>query len=395
MNKKVLITGVTGQDGSHMVDYLLKNTDHQIYGMIRRASNPNYSNLESALGNERFSFVVGDLSDSQSIDKVVENIKPDYFINLAAQSFVKSSWEIPEQTFDVNATGTMRCLESIIRHAPNCRFYNAGSSEEFGDVQYAPQDEKHPLRARSPYGASKIAARQIVKTYRESFNLYAIQGYLFNHEGPRRGEEFVTRKITKGVARIKQAIENNLPFEPIELGNLDAKRDWSHSLDFVDGIWRMLNQEKYRKDIIDESNRFKSEFGELNHIEKVWIPQELAKNIREYVLSSNETHSIREFIELAFKEAGIDIFLLNGTSFEEAAKGISYNKEKDIYCYKKSDKEYPPLVWINPKFYRPAEVDLLLGDSSLARKELGWQPKYTFQSLVKEMVENDIALLTK
>ena len=372
MSKKVIITGVSGMDGSHMVDYLLENTDYEIYGVVRRLSIPNYrTNLASALENPRFKLVTADLSDAHSIDKIIAKIKPDYFINLAAQSFVAASWEVPEQTLDVNSNGVMRCLESILRHAPNCRFYNAGSSEEFGDVQYSPQDEKHPLRARSPYGASKISARQIVKTYRESYGLYAIQGYLFNHEGERRGEEFVTRKITKGVGRIKrtigiikaqQALNNEvnwaIEFKPIELGNLDAKRDWSYSPDFVDGIWKMLNQNIYRTDIL---------FCDTN-----------PKTIKEYVLSSNETHTIREFIELAFKEAGFDNCMWEGEGVNE------------VYRYKDANGQTYQLVRINPEFYRPAEVALLLGDSTLAREELGWSPKCNFQQLVAKMVKNDI-----
>ena len=261
MKKKVFVTGVLGQDGANMVEYLINNTDHDIFGMVRRSSNPNFINCKSFLKNSRFKLVYGDLSDSVSIDSLVQEIQPDYFINFGAQSFVGCSWEIPLQTFDTNATGVARCLEAIRKHKPTCRFYSAGSSEEFGDVAYAPQDISHPIRPRSPYGASKAAARHIVKVYRESYNLYAVHGILFNHEGTKRGEEFVTRKITKGVARIKKAIDNNKTFDPIELGNLDSKRDWSDSEDFIDGVWKMLNQEKPK----------------------------------DYVLSSNETHSIREF----------------------------------------------------------------------------------------------------
>jgi GDPmannose 4,6-dehydratase len=384
MTKKVIITGCSGQDGSYMVDYLLENTDHQIFGVVRRSSKPDYSNLTEALKNPRFQLVVGDLSDSQSMDKVVEKIVPDYFINLGAQSFVKSSWDLPEQTMDINATGTMRCLEAIVRHAPNCRFYNAGSSEEFGNVEYSPQDEKHPAKARSPYGASKVAARQIVKTYRESFNLYAIQGYLFNHESPRRGEEFVTRKITKGVARIKYALDNNLPFQPIELGSIDSKRDWSHAKDFVDGIWKMLNQEIYRSDLTKELKLSLS-------YDTIDAPTELDRTkywsgkIKEYVLSSNETHGIKEFIELSFKNAG---FFGNWIG-----KGADEKYELHKYLSSRISGFFistPVLVSINPEFYRPADVEILLGDSTLARKELGWTPKYSFNDLVKEMLENDI-----
>jgi GDPmannose 4,6-dehydratase len=340
--KIVLVTGVTGQDGSYMVDYLLSNTNYQIYGMIRRSSNLNTINISHALDNPRFHLVTGDLSDNQSLDSLIKEIKPDYFINLAAQSFVGSSWQIPEQTFDVGAVGVLRCLEAIRKHVPNCKFYNAGSSEELGNVDYSPQDEQHPLKPRSPYGAAKAAARHIVKVYRESYNLYAIQGLLYNHESERRGAEFVTRKITKGVAKIKNAIDNNIPFMPLELGNIDSKRDWSHALDFVDGIWKMLNQD----------------------------------NPKEHLLSSGETHTVREFIEIAFENAGIK------------NSWIGEGTDETLI-----DNDGSVLVKINPEFYRPAEVDLLWGNSSKARVELAWLPKISFKELVKRMVQNDILLV--
>lgn len=346
---KVLVTGVLGQDGANMVEYLLNNTNHEIYGMIRRSSNPNFKNCKYFIDNPRFKFVYGDLSDSVSIDSVFSAILPDYFINFGAQSFVGCSWEMPLQTFDVNATGVVRCLEAVRKHKPECKFYSAGSSEEFGDVQYSPQDIHHPIRPRSPYGASKASARHNVKVYRESYNLYAVHGILFNHEGTKRGEEFVTRKITKGVSRIAKALKEGVSFRPIELGNLDAKRDWSDSEDFVDGVWKMLNQEKPK----------------------------------DYVLSSNETHSIREFIELAFKYANIKgIWHGHGLAEEFSLS----NSMKSIYDFQSS-----VLVKINSKFYRPAEVDLLIGDSNPARKELGWNPKISFNELVKKMVENDLS----
>jgi GDPmannose 4,6-dehydratase len=346
--KKIIITGISGQDGSYMVDYLLANTSHLIYGVTRRLSKPNYSNFQHNNSNPRLKILTADLSDSQSIDNIVREIQPDYFINFAAQSFVGSSWQIPEQTFDVDAVGVIRCLEAIRKHAPKCRFYNAGSSEEFGDVKYCPQDEKHPLSPRSPYGAAKASARHIVKVYRESYNLFAIQGYLFNHESPRRGEEFVTRKITLGISRILKAIKNKEPFAPIELGNLDAKRDWSHALDFVDGVWKMMNQD----------------------------------TPKEFVLSSNETHTVRDFINIAFKYANID------ASWH--GNGLSEELSVHNYLIEENDLKSSVLVKINPQFFRPAEVDILLGDSTLARAELGWQPKYSFTDLVKEMVESDI-----
>jgi GDPmannose 4,6-dehydratase len=345
---KAIVTGILGQDGANMVEYLLKNTDAKIFGMIRRTSNPNFVNCQAFIRNERFKLVYGDLSDSVSLDNLVRDIQPDYFINFAAQSFVGCSWEIPLQTFDANATGVARCLEAVRRFQPKCRFYSAGSSEEFGDVQYSPQDIIHPVKPRSPYGASKAAARHLVKVYRESYNLYAVHGILFNHEGTKRGEEFVTRKISKGVARIYHAIKNKQPFSPIELGNLEAQRDWSDSEDFVDGVWKMMNQEKPK----------------------------------DYVLSSNETHTIREFINKSFQTAGFyGVWHGNGTNEELSV--ANYLMEEHGICSS-------VLVKINPKFYRPAEVELLLGDSTPARKELGWKPKISFDNLVERMVKYDI-----
>ena len=345
--KKVLVSGVSGMDGSNMTDYLLKNTNHLIFGMVRRSAKPDYSNLTEALKNDRFKLVVGDLSDSQSINNLVKEIQPDYFINFAAQSFVGSSWQIPEQTFDVTAMGVLRCLEAIRKYTPNCRFYSAGSSEEMGDVQYSPQDLNHPIRPRSPYGAAKGAARFITKVWRESYNLYAIHSILYNHEGLRRGEEFVTRKITKGVARIYHSIKNNQTFEPICLGNLDAKRDWSDSEDFVDGIWKMLNQDKPK----------------------------------EYILSSNETHSVREFIEISFNEARIE-----GKWTFRGTVGNIVQPENETF----ETLDGKILIKIDPKFYRPCEVEILHGNSNPARQELGWTPKISFPELVARMVKNDI-----
>lgn len=357
-NKVVFVTGVTGQDGSHMVDYLLKTTDYLIFGGARRLSIKNHENIGHLENNPRFHLVNFDLSDAHSISKIVESLKPDYFINLAAQTFVGSSWDFPSQTWECNTTGVIHILEAIRQHKPSCRFYNAGSSEEYGNVAYVPQDENHPARPRSPYGASKSAARQLVKVYRESYRLYAIQGLLFNHEGTRRGEEFVTRKITKGVARIKKAILEGKSFQPIELGNVKAKRDWSDAEDFVKGIWLMMNQEKCRVDM--DSNM----------------------QIEEYVLSSNETHTISEFVWHAFKSAGIE-----GAWHGEAESSEFSISTKDAIRY---EPVTSVLVKINPKFYRPAEVDLLLGDSTKARKELGWKPETSFEQLVDKMVNNDL-----
>jgi GDPmannose 4,6-dehydratase len=395
MSKKVLITGVTGQDGSYMVDYLLANTDYKIYGMVRRTSKPDFSNIAEAIKNPRFQLVVGDLSDGPSIDSVVKEVMPDYFINFAAQSFVASSWKIPQQTFDATTMGVVRCLEAIRQNVPSCRFYNAGSSEQFGEVEYSPQDEKHPFRPQSPYGAAKCASHFAVRVYRKSYNLYAIQGLLFNHEGPRRGEEFVTRKITKGVGRINRAIKNNESFEPIALGNIEAKRDWSDARDFVDGVWRMLNQEEFNEALKEKRDVWNGSLnitGELKSIHEIDVTgYQHAKNeeekflshfVKEYILSSNETHTVREFIELAFKRAGIDGIWIG--------EGLKEQFILPNYLSDMSSLKSHVLVSISSEYFRPAEVDLLLGDSTLAREELGWKPKYSFQDLVSEMVDADL-----
>lgn len=344
--KTVVITGVTGQDGSHMVDFLLKNTDLLIFGGVRRLSVYNHENIKH-IQSDRFHLINFDLTDSHAIARTVEKLQPDYFINFAAQSFVASSWDFAKQTWATNSTSVLDILEAVRLYKPSCRLYQAGSSEEFGNVLYSPQDENHPLRPRSPYGASKAASRQLIKVYRDSYNLYAIQGWLFNHEGTRRGEEFVTRKITKNIARIFNALKNNEEFKPLELGNMEAKRDWSDAEDFIEGVWMMLNQDHY------------------NHNYN-GIPQE-------YVFSSNETHTIKEFVEKAFAVAGI-----NGKWIGENEHAMYVSNENKI------------LVQVNPKFYRPAEVELLLGNSDKARKELGWKPKISFDNLVKKMVECDI-----
>jgi GDPmannose 4,6-dehydratase len=342
-NKKVLVTGASGQDGSYMIDFLLAHTDCEVIGAIRRTSQLIDSHFKQHLRNPRFKIIHLDLSDPHSITNTIKNEKPDYFINFGAQTFVADSWQSPATHFQTNALAVIHILEAIKNYQPLCRFYNAGSSEEFGDVTYSPQDENHPMRPRSPYGASKVAARCITKVYRESYGLYAIQGFLFNHESERRQDYFVTRKITKAVARIKKAIDREEAYELLELGNLDSRRDWSDAECFVDGVWKMLNHTS---------------------------PQE-------YVLSSNETHTIREFVELAFESAGI-----NGEWYGEGLHEEFRQKETGRV-----------LMVINEKFYRPAEVDLLLGDSTKARQELGWKPKTSFKNLIDKMVKNDILLL--
>jgi GDPmannose 4,6-dehydratase len=341
--KVIIITGVTGQDGSLMADFLLKNTDYLIFGGVRRLSVYNHENIKH-INSDHFYLINFDLTDAHAIARTIEKLKPDYFINFAAQSFVASSWDFARQTWQTNSTSVLDILEAIRLYKPNCRLYQAGSSEEFGNVLYTPQDENHPLRPRSPYGASKAASRQLIKVYRDSYNLYAVQGWLFNHEGQRRGAEFVTRKITKNVARIKKLLNENKDFEPLELGNIDAKRDWSDAEDFIEGVWLMLNQD----------------------------------NPKDYILASGETHTIRELVEKAFNIVDIKgewLFL-----------DSNQNPENEIF--RKDTGEI--LVKINPKFYRPAEVDLLLGNPNAARQELGWQPKTSFDELVTKMVKNDL-----
>jgi GDPmannose 4,6-dehydratase len=297
------------------------------------------------LENEpRFELINMDLNDAHSMRDVIIDLQPDYFINFAAQSFVAGSWEYPIQTWETDSNAVLHILESIRRFAPHCRFYNAGSSEEFGDVEYSPQDEKHPLNPQSPYGAAKCAARHIVRVYRESYDLYAIQGWLFNHEGSRRGLDFVTRKISNTVAKIKLALESNTKPPILKLGNLEAKRDWSDAEDFMEGVWLMLNQEK-------------------------------PKN---YVLGSGEMHSVREFLDESLKCARID--------FEKTG---SEDNEK----YYTLDGQL--IFEVDPKFYRPAEVHELCGDCSLAEQEIGWKRKTNFQKLVEKMYQNDYMILSR
>ena len=340
--KKIIVTGVTGQDGSHMVDFLLKNTSHEIYGSVRRLSVKNHENILHLENEPRFHLIDMDLNDGHSIRDVIIDLQPDHFINFAAQSFVAGSWKYPIQTWDTDANAVLHILESLRRFAPNCRFYNAGSSEEFGDVQYTPQDEDHPLCPQSPYGAAKCAARHLVRVYKESYGIFAIQGWLFNHEGCRRGFDFVTRKISDGVARIKHALEKGKEIPVLKMGNIEAQRDWSDAEDFMEGVWLMLNQEE-------------------------------PKN---YVLASGEMHSVRDFLEESLKVAGVEWY----------SKG---EKENEKFYHSPSGH----LIFeINPKFYRPAEVHKLCGDSQLAEKELKWKMKTDFRGLVEKMYKNDYSL---
>jgi GDPmannose 4,6-dehydratase len=343
--KKILITGVTGQDGSHMADYLLNKNLGFVVGGIRRLSVSNHQNIEHLKGHPRFKLIDLDITDPENTSSVISEEQPDYFINFAANSFVGNSWKMPVNHMETNCMSVLYQLESIKKHCRACRYYNAGSSEEFGDVISCPQNETHPPRPRSIYGASKVSARQIVKVYRDSYDMYAVQGWLFNHEGVRRGADFVTRKISRGVASIKIAIEQNEPIKTLSLGNIDAKRDWSDAEDFIDGVWLMLNQDKPK----------------------------------DYVLSSGRTHSIRDFVEECLLNAEIGHYWSGSNLLEKCTHSTNGST----------------LIDINKDFYRPAEVDILHGDSSLAEKELGWVRKSDFKLLVKKMYQNDYSQLLK
>lgn len=356
--KKVIVSGATGQDGSYMCEYLLKNTDCEVLGATRRTSQPILKNLQNCLGNPRFRLVPIELTDAHSVIDLIRKEEPDYFLNFAASSFVADSWNQPAFTMEANANALLHILEAVRKYKPSCRVYSSGSSEQWGDIKYCPQDEKHPMSPRSIYGVSKCAASHICKVYRESYHLYVVHGILTNHESPRRQSHFVSKKITEAVARINKALSTNKIFESCELGNIYAKRDWSHSKDFIDGVWRMINQEQHRPD----RTRFNKETPE--------------KYIKDYVLASNETYSVKDLVSFAFNKVGIYGFW--------QGEGID---EKYIHEHNGINKV---LVNINKAFYRPADVELLHGDSSLARIELKWQPKYSFKELINEMVEEDV-----
>ena len=348
-----------------MVDFLLKNTDHKIIGLVRHLSNKNWVNIEHNLNNPRFTVLTCDVSDPISVEAIIRDNKPDYFYHFAANSFVGNSWSQPVNHLTTNTMSVLYILEAIRKFSPLTRMYQSGSSEMFGDVKYSPQDEKHPFSPRSVYGVSKVASHFLIKVYRESYNLYCLSGYLFNHEFEgRRGDLFVTRKITKNVARIKKELEvNGFIKEPLKIGNLAAKRDWSSAADFVRGIHMMMNQEIYRSDLQPELYRGVEEYS-----------KDLINPLKEYLLSSNETHSVEEFIEKSFNFAGI---YLNWSGVDE---------NRVATCAKTGQIA----VKVDSAFYRPCEVDLLWGDSTRARVELGWEPEVSFEQLVKNMTEWDI-----
>lgn len=369
--KKVIITGANGQDGAWMIEYLLNNTNNAILAATRRTSQPINGHIEKYKDNPRVKFIHIDLCDPHSIEKSIFEENPDYFINFGASAFVPDSWNSPAMTMQVNAVSLIHILESVRKFAPSCRVYNACSSEIFGEVLETPQKETTRPNPQSIYGVSKNAAREIARVYKESYGIYVVSGILFNHESQKRQTHYISRKITTNVARIAQAIKNKESFEPLKLGNLEAKRDFSYAPDVIDGVWRMLNQELYwtsaTKSIVP-------------------IGQEY-KQISDYILASGETHTIKEFVELAFQAAGIEGVWV-GEKLNEYYILPNYLADFSEFASQK-------LVEIDPKFFRPAEVNLLLGDATLAKTELNWQPKTDFKSLVKKMVEWDIKELNK
>ena len=341
MTKKALITGITGQDGSYLAELLLEK-GYEVHGMKRRASSFNTSRIDHLYQdihseNLKFKLHYGDLTDSTNLIRLIQEIQPDEIYNLAAQSHVKVSFDCPEYTANADGLGTLRILEAIriCGLEKKTKFYQASTSELFGLVQETPQRETTPFYPRSPYACAKIYGYWITVNYREGYDMFACNGILFNHESPRRGETFVTRKITRAAVRIKLGMEDK-----IYLGNLDSKRDWGHAKDYVEGMWMVLQQEK---------------------------PED-------FVLATGVTTTIRDFCEMTFKELGVDIEW-QGSGVEE--KGIDKATGKVV-------------IEVDPRYFRPTEVDLLLGDPTKAQKKLGWKPKYDLPMLIKEMVDEDL-----
>ena len=335
--KHALITGITGQDGSYLAELLLEK-GYEVYGIMRRKSVVDYGNVEHI--KDKIHFIYADMTDPISLITAMKISQADEVYNLAAQSFVATSWEQPLATADIDALGVTNMLEAIRTVKPEARFYQASTSEMFGLVQAIPQTETTPFYPRSPYGVAKLYGHWITKNYRESYDLYACSGILFNHESERRGKEFVTRKITDAVARIKLGVQDHL-----ELGNMDSKRDWGHSKDYVKAMWLLLQQD----------------------------------HADDYVIATNETRTVREFVEVAFGHVRIEIEW-EGTGVDEIGKDKATGKT---------------IVKVNPQFFRPAEVDILLGNPAKAEKELGWKREISFSQLVERMVKNDLALVEK
>lgn len=338
-NKKVaLITGITGQDGSYLAELLLEK-GYEVHGIVRRVSTFNRQRIEHLFSDPhekaKITLHYGDLTDSSSLHRLLGQLKPDELYHLGAQSHVRISFDIPEFTGNTTALGTTRLLEAIRHDSPNTRFYQAASSEMFGKVQEIPQKETTPFYPRSPYGAAKVYAYWMAVNYRESYGIYACNGILFNHESPRRGENFVTRKITYGLVRILKG-----EMKKLYLGNLNAKRDWGYAKDYVEGMWLMLQQDK---------------------------PDD-------YILATNKNHTVREFVEEAAKLLDFDL-VWEGSGLDE--KGLDRKTGKTI-------------IEIDPRYLRPAEVDVLIGDYSKAKEKLGWEPKVKFKELIKIMVEAEL-----
>lgn len=355
---KVIITGILGQDGANMAEYLLDATNHEIVGTMRHSNTADYANIKSILNHPRFSLEILELKSEQSINNIIKREKPDYFINFAASSFVGDDLSA-ETLIDTNSTGVLRCLESIRVNKPDCRFFSAGSSEEFGAVEYSPQDIEHPSNPKSLYGVSKAHAARFVRFYRENHGMYAVHGVMFNHEGPKRGGEFVSRKITAGVARISREMNDNHrrdSLTPVELGNLDARRDWSDSRDFVKGVWIMLNQDEFRMKPTGE--------------------------VKDYILASGRTSSVRYLFEKA-----MEAICVKGRWKGEGLDEIYVLP--DHLTARNWTKLAAPLVRVNPKFYRESK-EIRHGDSLPIRAELGWGPEISLDKMIEDMVSSDL-----
>ncbi|MFH0894466.1 MAG: GDP-mannose 4,6-dehydratase [Bacteroidota bacterium] len=342
--KKALITGITGQDGSYLTEQLLEK-GYEVHGMIRRSSSFNTGRIDHLYKDRHVKDVrlflhFGDMTDSSNLNRLLEKIQPDEIYNLAAQSHVKVSFEVPEYTAETDGIGVLRFLDAIKEIGIKTRFYQASTSELYGKVLEIPQSETTPFYPRSPYSCAKMYAFWIVKNYREAYNLFACNGILFNHESPRRGETFVTRKITRAAARIKAGLQDKL-----YLGNMDAKRDWGYAPEYTDAMWRMLQMD---------------------------TPDD-------FVIATNETHTVREFVELSFRELSIEI---EWSGKQENEKGVD----------KASGNV---LIEVDPGYYRPTEVDILIGDYSKAKKAMGWEPKTKLHELVKMMVQSDYEKVLK